>query len=198
MLTLKNIQQTYAFAFSFLWNVLAKPTETLQYASLRDRFDGRSVVHCFVLPMAVMTAVFGFIGSLFEHGMIGLEKAVVKTIFIFISSVMNFYIQFFLLRLLSERFFVSGVPNRNFSVATASLLTVVFAVDMITGLVPDMFFFKFFYLYVIYIAWQLSESVVPVEESRRNKFMVVVTVFIILISYALPKLLRIMIPNISY
>lgn len=198
MLTIKDIKHKYKFAFSFWWNVLTKPASALQYNAVHSRFGGMKVTGDYIMPMSVLAALLCFIGSLLNAGDMHFERAVIKSIFVFISLVLSFYAQYFIVKYVTGRWFVSGLPRWNFAVMTASLMTVTFAVEMVSGLLPDMFFVSFLYVYVLYLVWLLTESVVPVDEALRNKYMVLVSIIDIVIPWLLVKLLRIMIPNIAY
>ena len=62
---------------------------------------------------------------------------------------------------------------------------------------PNMFFVNFFYIYVFYLVWVMSEGVVDVPEEQRNKYMVVISFLVIVVPMFIVAILKkIVVPNL--
>jgi hypothetical protein len=78
-----------------------------------------------------------------------------------------------------------------------SLMSVPFVVKLFLSLMPNMFFVNFFYVYVLYLVWVMSEGVVDVPEGQRNKYMVEISLLIIIIPLLIALFMkRMVVPNL--
>ena len=78
-----------------------------------------------------------------------------------------------------------------------SLMSVSFVVKLLLSLMPNMFFVNFFYIYVFYLVWVMSEGVVDVPEEQRNKYMVVISFLVIVVPMFIVAILKkIVVPNL--
>ena len=163
------ITSRYKFALDFVWRVCSSPDETLQYESLLNTFYGKNVFKKFIMPLAEILLIVGFVFSFFWIEM-EMTYRLIRIFFDYIAFLMSYCVLFWVVRLVTFRFFTNEVSNRNFSILVASLMVVVFVVKFLQLLLPNMFFISFFYVYVFYLVWLMSEGLVDISEDNRNNF----------------------------
>ena len=77
--------------------IASKPDETLSYEALLNTFYGKNILRQYVMPLAEILFVAGFIRfSLFANQ--GVATAVVKSIFDYFSFVVSYGVLFYLVR----------------------------------------------------------------------------------------------------
>ena len=174
--------ERYKFPLKQVWNVCSKPDDTLRYEALLNTFYGKNILRQYVMPLAEVLFVAGFI-RFFLFGNQGVATAVVKSIFDYFSFVVSF--------------FNLQCVDRNVSIMVVSLMSVSFVVKLLLSLMPNMFFVNFFYVYIFYLVWAMSEGVVDVPEEQRNKYMVAISVLVIVVPMVIMMLLKkVVVPNL--
>ena len=188
--------ERYKFPLKQVWNVCSKPDDTLRYEALLNTFYGKNILRQYVMPLAEVLFVAGFI-RFFLFGNQGVATAVVKSIFDYFSFVVSYGALFYLIRWVSVRFFNLQCVDRNVSIMVVSLMSVSFVVKLLLSLMPNMFFVNFFYVYIFYLVWAMSEGVVDVLEEQRNKYMVAISVLVIVVPMVIMMLLKkVVVPNL--
>lgn len=192
---LNKILDRYKFVFSQVWNICSKPDATLSYESLLNTFYGKKMLQHFILPLAEILFVATFVGTIFLSDF-NVAVTLVKAIFGFLTFVVSYGLSLLLVRLLTQRFFVSDVNHRNIDFMVSSLMSIVFVVKFFGVLMPDLFFVTFFYLYTFYLVWVMSEGVIDISEDKRNKYMIFVSFIVVFLPAVVGKLLNVLIPNL--
>lgn len=188
--------ERYKFPLKQVWNVCSKPDGTLRYEALLNTFYGKNIFRQYVMPLAEILFIAGFI-RFFLFGNQDVATAVVRSIFDYFSFIVSFGVLFYLVRLVSIRSFKLQCEDRNISIMVVSLMSVSFVVKLLLSLMPNMFFVNFFYIYVFYLVWVMSEGVVDVPEEQRNKYMVVISFLVIVVPMFIVAILKkIVVPNL--
>ena len=188
--------ERYKIPLKQVWNVCSKPDNTLRYEALLNAFYGKNILRQYVLPLAEVLFVAGFI-RFFVFGNQDIATAVVKSIFDYLSFVVSYGVLFYLVRWVSVRFFDLQFEERNVSMMVMSLMSVSFVVKLFLSLMPNMFFVNFFYVYILYLVWVMTEGVIDVPEDKRNKYMVVISFLVIVVPMLIIVLLkRMVVPNL--
>ncbi len=187
--------ERYKSALNFVWNVCSKPDATLRYEALLNLFYGKNILRQYIMPLAEILMLMAFIGALFWDEM-HLASAVVKSIFEYFCFIVSYGVLFWLIRWCTIRFFAEQIEDRNISLLVASLMAVTFAINLLLSLMPNMFFINFFYGYIFYLVWVMSEGVVDIAEELRNKYMFVVSICVIIIPLVVMMLLKNLAPNL--
>jgi hypothetical protein len=94
------------------------------------------------------------------------------------------------------RFFVDAIEDRNIAMFVGVLMSLVFSVNVLQALFPNLFFVSFLYIYVFYLVWVMSEGVVDISEDMRNKYMGLVSILVFVIPFVMVKLLNMLVPNL--
>lgn len=187
--------ERYKFPLVHVWNICSKPDVTLRYEALLNIFHGKNILKQYIVPQAEVLLIVSFISTLlFEE--FNLASAIVNSIFDCFSFVVGYGVLCFLVKWVSLRWFVSQLDSRNVSMMVASLMSVSFVVKLLLSLMPNMFFVNFFYVYVFYLVWVMSEGVVDISEENRNKYMVLIALFVIVVPMVIVALLKNMVPNL--
>lgn len=184
----------YKFALQLVWNICSKPDATLRYEALLNMFYGKNVFKHFVMPLVEVLLLVVFIGALFASGF-NIATSCVRTIFDCLSFVASYGVLFGLVRWITLRF-VDTIADRNVSMMVGVLMSVIFVVDFLQAIFPNLFFISFFYVYVFYLVWVMSEGVVDVSEEDRNKYMCFVSIVVFVVPFVIGKLLNLMVPNL--
>jgi hypothetical protein len=176
--------------------ICSKPDATLRYEALLNTFYGKNILRQYVMPLAEILFVAGFV-RLLLFGNQEISSAVVKSIFDYLSFIASYGVLFYLVRLVSRLLFKLQFEDRNISMMVVSLMSVPFVVKLFLSLMPNMFFVNFFYVYVLYLVWVMSEGVVDVPEGQRNKYMVEISLLIIIIPLLIALFMkRMVVPNL--
>ena len=94
------------------------------------------------------------------------------------------------------RFFVDAIEDRNIAMFVGVLMSLVFSVNVLQALFPNLFFVSFLYIYVFYLVWVMSEGVVDISEDMRNKYMGLVSILVFVVPFVMGKLLNMLVPNL--
>ena len=188
--------ERYKFPLKHVWMIASKPDEALSYEALLNTFYGKNILRQYIMPLAEILFVAGFI-RLFLFGSQDIATAVVKSTFDYFSFVVSYGALFYLVRLVSTRFFKFQCEDRNVSLMVVSLMSVSFVVKLFLALMPNMFFVNFFYVYIFYLVWVMSEGVIDVPEEQRNKYMVAISFLVIVVPMVIMMVLKkIVVPNL--
>lgn len=187
--------ERYKFPLMQVWNICSKPDVTLRYETLLNIFYGKNILKQYIIPQAEVLLLFTFLSTLLFKEF-NLASAVVTSIFDCFSFVVSYGVLCFLVKWVSLRWFVNQLDTRNVSMLVASLMSVSFVVKLLLSLMPNMFFINFFYVYVFYLVWVMSEGVVDIEEEHRNKYMVLIALLVIVVPIVVVALLKKMVPNL--
>lgn len=189
------ILDRYRFALNLLWGICTKPDVTLSYESLLNAFHAKNVFKHFVLPLAELLFVVTFLASLiYLEGNVAI--VIVKSLFDFLSFVVGYGASCLLVKWLTLRYFIDSMEERNVYILVAVLMSVIFVVNIAQIVFPNLFFVRFFYVYIFYLVWVMSEGVVDIAEENRNKYMCFVSILVIVVPFIIGSLLKQMVPNI--
>jgi hypothetical protein len=155
----------------------------------------KNVFKNFIMPLAEILFSVVFITSLL-YSEINIAIAIVKSIFNLLSFAVGYGALFLLIRWVTLRFFVDAIEDRNIAMFVGVLMSLVFSVNVLQALFPNLFFVSFLYVYVFYLVWVMSEGVVDITEDNRNKYMVFITLIVIIIPIMVMVLLKKMVPNL--
>ena len=184
------------FDFEVLWLIITRPQETLQYSRLSELFRGKKLFPHFVLPLSVIASIANIVGMPLGFQDTSFETEIIKSIFTFITYTLTYYVLKGFIHWFTAYGFNDKVHHWQTESLTAVILGVTFAVKMLMGLFPSLFFIQFFYVYTFYIVWQCSDTLVPINENQKNRYMVIVTLFSFAMPVAVNFLLRLLVPNI--
>lgn len=190
-----NAVNCLRFDITLVWNIIVRPSQTLQYARFSEYFHSHRIAGYFIVPMSLLTAGVCFVGALFSLKSVNIENAVLNSIFTFIVMLMTYYFLCFFVGWFSRRY-VSGVPKWNVEALAAADMAVIFAVNILLGIFPSLFFIRFFYAYILYVVWAASDDIIPVSEQNKNRYMVIVTAASVLIPVVIYKFLGLLAPNV--
>lgn len=151
------------------WEEIVHKEETI--SKVRDNF---------IIPMAGLCALSAFIGVLFQA--INFEKAIIEAIVSFAKAYGGVYFSYMLVQETSKLFGLERSKVRNMQLIGYSFGTI-FVLDIITSLIPELFFLEIFKLYVFYIVWEGVEFCTAIKDEKRVGFVIFVSVVILCSTY---------------
>ncbi len=145
------------------------------------------VFNDFVLPMAGLCALSAFLGILFQG--LGFERALIAVIVSLGKSFGGVYFSFFALCELTKRF---GLKRDKVILMQISAygFVVVFVIDLLFKLTPELFFLPFFEFYTFYIIWEAVDKLLDIEDKKRSLFVVLLSLIILFFAFAIELFLK--------
>ncbi len=186
-------------AVVFTWDVLRSPLDYVKNGVFPHYFAGGNLYKEYVLPMAIVSMAATFIGYYigFPLNAVSSQSAVVYAIFDFITLAATPMLAMPLLRLFLSRFCARDFDSRTLDVLMASLLAVPYAISVAEGLFPNMFFVKFGYIYMLYVAGVVSEQLLSLHDNQRNQFMVFASLVVAFMPWVILKFIKLLVPNLA-
>lgn len=182
----------YKELFFRTYNILRFSSKTWQ-TIVEEEDKSEKVINDFIIPLAAICALSAFLGVLFQSWIF--EKALVSAIITIGKSFGSVFLSFFLLQETMERFFnLERNKVRNLQLVGYSY-AVIFALDIIANLIPDLFFLRFFKLYVVYVVWEGVEFCTKVQDNKRVPLVLYISALILLSCIIIEKFLLIFMPN---
>lgn len=183
--------------FRFIFSIFSSPGKTLRAENLTERFAGQQPLRVFVLPMAFVAMLATILGLLFSLSKVSVDVIALKAIFRFAILVLSYYILCGSIRLITQRWFGISLTCNELELFVVSVMSVTFSVQILLGLFPMLFFFNFVYIYISYLVWLLINSLIPIRENSKNRYIVIVTLLVIFLPLLIEKLLLLLIPNVA-
>nr|MDA3854095.1 YIP1 family protein [Bacteroidales bacterium] len=104
------------------------------------------------------------------------------------------YFSFFVLQE-TAKYFGLKRSKKNFMQMAGYSFVVIFVVDIIASLIPELFFLNFLKIYIFYIVWEAVEILVQVEEKKRAAYVISVSLLILLSSLIIERVLLLFMPG---
>ena len=181
----------YKELFNRTKNILSAPRT--EWANIKaGETNSAQVINDFVLPMAGLCALSAFLGILFQGA--GFEKALVSVIISLGKTFGGFYFSFFVLQE-TAKYFGLKRSKKTFMQMAGYSFVVIFVVDIIANLIPELFFLNFLKIYIFYIVWEAVEILVQIEEKKRAAYVISVSLLILLSSLIIENVLLLFMPG---
>lgn len=181
----------YKQLFNRAKNILRAPRTEWEIIKSQETSSSQ-VINDFVLPMAGLCALSAFLGVIFQGA--GFEKALVSVIISLGKTFGGVYFSFYVLQETAKYFGLQRSKIGFMQIAAYSYV-VIFVVDIIANLIPELFFLNFLKLYIFYIVWEAVEIIVKVEDKKRTAYVIYVSLLILLSSLIIERLLHIFMPG---
>lgn len=170
-------------------NILRAPRA--EWAKIKaEEINSSQVINDFILPMAGLCALSSFLGILFQSA--GFEKALVSVIISLGKTFGGVYFTFFILQETAKYFGLKRNKTAFMQIAGYSFV-VIFVVDIVANLIPELFFLNFLKIYIFYIVWEAVEIIVQVDEKKRTAYVIFVSILVLLSSFVIEQVLSEMI-----
>lgn len=183
--------------FKFIFSVFSSPAKSLGAEYLGSLFAGRKPFKVFVLPMAFVAFIATILGLLFSFSDNSVDIMVLKALFRFFILLLSYYLICICIKWITQRWFDISLSMHDMELFVVSLMTVTFTVQILTSLFPMLFFFNFVYIYIAYLVWLLMDTLVPIQENSKNRYIVIVTLCVIGMPLLVEKVLLLLIPNVA-
>ena len=180
-------QQLFKRAFN-----LIRHTRKEWQSIVDEEKNSESVINNFVLPMVGLCALTAFLGILFQGK--GFEKALVSAIRSLGKTFGGVYLSFFILQE-SAKYFGLERNKVRFLQLTGYSFVIIFVIDLIVNLIPELFFLPILKLYIFYIVWEASELILKIKEEKRSQFVISASLLILISSYIIERVLLIFLPG---
>lgn len=190
--------RTVRFVILLLWTILTRPQEALQFPRFSEYFHSKNIFRHYVLPLSAIASIANIVGLIVPMGDTSLQSAVINSIFTFITYILSFYLLYIIVLWFTRKWYNHTIHRWNIEALVAAILSVSFAIKILLGLFPSMFFLQFFFIYTFYIVWVATDSLVPVPEQQKNRYLIIVSFISFVTPWAVNKIMHFMVPNISY
>lgn len=163
----------------------------------QDTSNSTDFLNRFFYPLLGLTTLATFVGVLWNQKGFDLESALKSASLTFMTLFAAFFLSAFLLNKLFVYRFKQADNLQHTQYFVGYILSLSYVIDMLTALLPALFFLKFGLLYLPYIVWVGSEYFIPIEEKNRTRFMVCTTFVLIALPWAIEKLFLFLMPRLS-
>lgn len=124
----------------------------------------------------------------------------VQTGFVYAVVMLIAYVgAFYLTRYLSGRYILKNHPDKKSDILLEKLIaysfSVVFAIKLITSIIPSLFFLQILNVYTIYIVWEGCRVMFDIDEDERGKIMLIVGLTIMFAPAVISKVVLFMLPG---
>lgn len=164
--------------------IISSRTEWEKITSSED--TSSKVINDFVLPLAGLCSLSAFLGIIFINA--EFERALVAAIISLGKSFGGVYLSFFVLQETAKYFDLKRNKTRYMQLVGYSYV-IIFIVDIIVNLIPELFFLNFLKLYIFYIIWEGVDFCTKISEEKRIKLVIGTTILILASSLIIEKLL---------
>lgn len=195
----------YKQIFKWTAAIIAQPSKAWRIlmakerkeAELREGESEDTFLTEYLYPYIGILTIAAFL-SLFTHKEFVLEQALKSSIITCVSSFGGYYLASYVLNEIGEKWFglEKNLKRWQHFVGYASAL--MFALNIIWMLLPDVFFLYIFILYTFYIVWEGATIYFSIGDSPRMKFTSIVTLLIIGAPHAINILLLFLMPGLRY
>jgi len=151
-----------------------------------EETNSSQVVNDFVLPMAGLCALSAFLGILFQGA--GFEKALVSVIISLGKTFGGVYLTFFALQE-SAKYFDLQRNKLSFMQVAGYTYVVIFVIDIIVNLIPELFFLNLLKIYVFYIAWEAAEVIVKIDDKRKVTYVIIISAIVLASAFGIEAIL---------
>ncbi len=149
--------------------------------------DSRTVINDFVLPMTGFCALSAFLGIMFQG--IDFEKALVSVIISLAKSIGGVYFSFFMLQE-SASYFGLQRNKTDFMKMAGYGFVVIFVVDIVVNLIPELFFLPILELYTFFLIGEAIDTFTHIEEKKRTGYILFATLIIIISPHVIEFILN--------
>lgn len=154
--------------------------------------DSQKTLNDFVLPLAGLCALAAFLGIFFTN--INFERALVGAIISLGKMFGGFYFSFFIFQESANKFGLERNKTRFMQLAGYSY-SVIFVIDIITNLIPELFFLNFTKLFIFYVVWEGVEYCTQISEEKRRTYVIFAASVLLISSFVIEKVLYFFMPG---
>ena len=175
------------------WSVILSPA-TAWKKIIEDKSEDEKQILQYALILILCCVAATFVSGLFAKGNFRFVHAFVRAIVTGIVCTGTLWGVFYLLTT-SLRKWLNFIPDRiiclQLTVYSTALL---FFVDIVTVLIPPLFFLKILNAYTIYIIWEGVGACFNFEEKHRGNLAMLLSAGVLLLPFAIEKILLFILP----
>ena len=169
----------YKRIFHIVTLLISSPTKAWEEICAEKRQD---VAFNYVYPLIGLAALSVFIGALIDRGIGGPESyqyAMARCCSVVIAYFGGFYLSAYLTNQLRIRMYGQEDDMQLCMMFSGYCLTVPMVLQVITGLLPDLGIISMLLqLYIIYLVWTGSSTLMHVADDKRLTFTVIVSIML--------------------
>lgn len=154
--------------------------------------DSQKTLNDFVLPMAGLCALAAFLGIIFTK--VNFERALIEAIISLGKSFGGVYFSFFVLQETAKKFGLERNKTHFLQLAGYSY-SVIFVIDIITNLIPELFFLNFMKIYIFYVVWEGVSFCTSIPEEKRTSYVIFAAAVLLISSIIINKALYFFLPG---
>jgi hypothetical protein len=187
----------YREIFKWIILLISQPAKAWEMLSQKEEKEEGILLH-FVYPLIGFLTVAAFLGVMFTHKEFDVELALKASIRELLSAFGGFFLTVYLLNETGCRFFKIKKDMPLWQCFTGYSSSLMFVLNAVLILIPELFFLRIFILYTYYIVWEGGDAYMGVGEKDRLKFAVLTTTILLAIPYAIRILLFILMPGMRF
>ena len=136
---------------------------------LDQSFDRKSKTFLseYMYPLMGVTTLIRFVSVLISGS--GLEFAIKSACFTFVGLFASFFLSLFILSELNKKFLLNNNAKR-IQMYMGYLFSILYVMDMILWIVPELFFINYAVFYVFYVAWLGMGPYLKVQDPKQQYY----------------------------
>lgn len=166
-------------------------------ADLRDEEADDPFQTEYLYPFIGLLTIAAFL-SLFTHKEFILEQALKSSIITCVSSFGGYYVAAYVLNEIGKSWFSFEKNLKLWQHFVGYSSALMFTLNIVWMLLPDVFFLYIFILYTFYIVWEGATIYFSVGDAQRMKFTTISTLLIIATPHIINKFLLLLMPGLRY
>jgi len=176
-----------------VWGVILSPA-TAWEKIFSDKLENEKQLLQYALTLILCCVAVTFVSELFAKGNFRFVHALVRAIVTGIVYTGTLWSVFYLLTIgLKKR--LGFIPDKTICLQLIVYSTaLIFFVEIVTTLVPPLFFLKVLNVYTVYIIWEGVGVCFNFEEKHRGNITMLLSAGVLLLPYAIEKILLFILP----
>ena len=176
--------------------MIVHPSKTWVRLSGKKNTSNDFFFRHYLYPVFGIITFLAFFGVFINEKKFDIQIALKSAISLSAIVFLGFHLAVFLLNETLIRWFGKGkqvVVNQKFVGYSTSLVYVLY---MVQAVFPELFFFKIFILYTVYMIWESAETYMEIPEKDKMKFTVFVSVIVLLSPILIEYILFMFMPGL--
>ena len=179
-----------------IYSLILQPAKSWSELAEKKDTDSEQFLNRYLYPVFGIMALFAFIGVVTHKKEFDVQVALKTTISLVVSVFLGFYLaSFALTEALNSVFGKIKQPkiHQQFVGYASSLI---YVVNMLLALFPELVFLKFLILYTVYMVWEGATPYLDIEEDIKTKFTVIAGAIILIIPTLVESLIVVSMPGL--
>lgn len=181
----------------FKWVVLIVSQPAKAWEQLKNKEEKKDeFLSRFIYPLIGILTVAAFLGIFVTRKEFDIEIALKASILTLVASFGGFFLSVYILNEIWAGLFKREKDNKLWQRFVGYSSVLMFSLNIVLELIPELFFLPIFSLYTFYIVWEGAPIYMEVEDEDRLKFTVISTSLILITPYAIRFVMALLMPGL--